>query len=138
LGAPIACSTGAIARLPEAVATPGEQPGEEIGAATEVCPDCGARPGENHRVGERVKEELAKLLVRLDTPPEITAERWAEATISRINLGSRFHKNFDSIVYRVRRAEVVRELGEGHPLVRRLSDAEAASGRRAPEPPPTG
>ena len=76
---------------------------------------------------EQVKLAMARLLIRLDTPPEMTAERWAEEMTKVTEADPAGQKDLmRSLIYHVRREQVAEALGRDHPMVVRLLEAEQA------------
>ncbi len=76
---------------------------------------------------EQVKLAMARLLIRLDTPPELTDERWAEGMVEFAEDDPmQFWELMTNRVYHVRREQVAEALGSDHPKLVRLSEAEEA------------
>lgn len=80
---------------------------------------------------EQVKRAMARLLIRLDTPPEMSDETWVEGMAKVTEAGPAGQKDLmKSLVYHVRREQVAEALGRDHPMVVRLLEAEGTvSGR---------
>jgi len=76
---------------------------------------------------EQVKLAMARLLIRLDTPPELSDETWAE---EMARLGetdpSGLRELMANRVYLVRREQAAEALGRDHPMLIRLLEAEQA------------
>lgn len=74
---------------------------------------------------EQVKLSMARLLIRLDTPPEMSDETWAEGMAKVTEADPAGQKDLmKSLVYNVRREQVAEALGRDHPMVVRLLEAE--------------
>lgn len=76
---------------------------------------------------EEVKLALARLLIHLDSPPEMTPERWADemARFAESNPSS-YNEVMKGYLYSVRREQVTEALGRDHPMLVRLLKAEEA------------
>ena len=74
---------------------------------------------------EEVKRAMTHLLIRLDTPPEMTPERWAEGMVQIVESNPvRFKELMSNRVYPTRRSQVSETLGPDHPILVRLLEAE--------------
>lgn len=83
---------------------------------------------------EEVKQAMTRLLTRLDSPPDLTPERWIDGMV---RLGecdpARLKEFLKSRVYHIRRDQVMEALGRDHPMVARLLEAEEADADRETE-----
>lgn len=74
---------------------------------------------------EQVKQAMTRLLIRLDTPPGMTHETWAEGMIRLAQTDLiRFKGLMAHRDYQARRGQVSETLGPDHPLLIRLLEAE--------------
>jgi len=83
---------------------------------------------------EQVKLTMTRLLIRLDTPPEMTAEMWAEAMVKVAeNDREHFRNLIANRIYHVRRQQVIETLGPDHPMLVSLRKAEEVGEDREAE-----
>lgn len=83
---------------------------------------------------EEVRQAMTRLLIRLDSPPDLMPERWIDGMV---RLGesdpARLKEFVKSRVYYIRRDQVIEALGPDHPMVIRLMEAEEADMDREAE-----
>jgi hypothetical protein len=76
---------------------------------------------------EQVKRAMPRLLIRLDTPLQMTPESWAEGMVHVAKTDPmRLRELTGSLIYHDRRNQVVDSLGRDHPLLVRSSEVEEA------------